>query len=460
MFFLIMQFLWKYVDDLMGKGLEISILLELLFYVSATLIPLALPIAILFSSIMTFGNLAENNELTALKSSGQSLIRIMRPMLIFVIIISLSAFYFTNYILPIANLKSRTIIWNVTEKKPTFGITEGIFYNDIDGYSIKVNKKNDNSGELEDILIFANGTGNKVKTIKSERGVMLKSDNDRYLFLKLFNGSIYEPVLSTKYGNYRMPFNKSFFDEVVMKFDLSGFNFEEESEDLFKQEYEMMNFIQLQNAIDSLNRQGDTIQSRFENGVKRQLVVFNASFNNNKILLDSTKENPQELDFQPIDTIIFLDSLKKMELRTAYITAQSEIRGAKDFIYGQKLFQNSYSKSYTNYKQAWHQKFTLSVAMLVLFFIGAPLGAIIKKGGLGTPLVFAVLFFILYYVLTISGENMVESEFMVPWKGMWMSTLLLTPLGIFLTYKAANDSAIFDRDAYKRFFNRFRRNKL
>jgi len=175
MFFLVMQFLWKYVDDLMGKGLELSIILELLFYVSATLIPLALPLAVLFSSIMTFGNIAEKNELTALKSTGLSLFRIMRPMLIFIIILSASAFYFSNYVLPIANLKWRTIIYNIQQKKPTFGITEGIFYDDIEGYSIKVEEKNDNTGELVDVLIYEVGKNGQGKTIIAERGEMLKS---------------------------------------------------------------------------------------------------------------------------------------------------------------------------------------------------------------------------------------------------------------------------------------------
>ena len=182
MFFLIMQFLWKYVDDLMGKGLEFSVLLELLFFVSATLIPLALPIAILFSSIMTFGNLAENNELTALKSSGQSLFRIMRPMLIFVILLSVSAFYFSNYILPLANLKSRTIIYNVTEKKPTFGITEGIFYKDIENYSIRVEKKNDNTGELEGILIYQDNAIHGPKRFKQKKVLCLKARTSVFFF--------------------------------------------------------------------------------------------------------------------------------------------------------------------------------------------------------------------------------------------------------------------------------------
>lgn len=440
----------------MGKGLEFSILLELLFFVSATLIPLALPIAILFSSIMTFGNLAENNELTALKSSGQSLFRIMRPMLMFVCILSVSAFYFTNYILPLANLKSRTIIYNVTEKKPTFGITEGIFYNDIEGYSIRVEGKNDNTGELTSVLIYQDNSIKGTKTIEAERGVMLKSENDRFLFLKLINGSIYEPLTAGKFGNHRQPFNKSFFDEVILKFDLSGFDFEEESEDLFKHDYEMMNFMQLELSLDSLHREEDTIMNIFRNGVKEQHLTFNEYFDSFNSSSD-TSVNKTGSEFEPKDTIISIKNMKEMELKTAYVAAQARIRSAKDFIYGQTIYSNAFKNNYKNYKKSWHQRFSLSFAIIVLFFIGAPLGAIIKKGGLGTPLVFATLFFILYYILTITGENMVESEFMLPWKGIWMASMLLTPLGIFLTYKAANDSALFDLDAYKRIITKFKK---
>ncbi|MCH2234868.1 MAG: LptF/LptG family permease [Crocinitomicaceae bacterium] len=454
MFFLIMQFLWKYVDDLMGKGLEFSVLLELLFFVSATLIPLALPIAILFSSIMTFGNLAENNELTALKSSGQSLFRIMRPMLIFVILLSVSAFYFTNYILPLANLKSRTIIYNVTEKKPTFGITEGIFYKDIENYSIRVEKKNDNTGELEGILIYQDNAIHGAKTIQAKEGVMLKSENERFLFLKLIDGSMYEPLAPGKFGNHRQPYNKAFFDEVILKFDLSGFDFEEESEELFRHDYEMMSFIQLDVALDSLHCVEDTLMGKFRNGVKEQHLTFNDFFSIDHNAGDTTRI---ESEFEPVDTIMKIEEMREMELRTAYVSAQSKIRSSKDYIYGQTIYTNAFNNNYKNYLKTWHQRFTLSFAIIVLFFIGAPLGAIIKKGGLGTPLVFATLFFILYYVLTITGENMVESAFIVPWKGMWMATMLLTPLGIFLTYKAANDSALFDLDAYKRIVSKFKR---
>ena len=459
MFFLVMQFFWKYVDDLMGKGLEISVLLELLFYVSATLIPLALPLAVLFSSIMTFGNLSEKNELTALKSSGLSLFRIMRPMLIFIIMLSASAFYFSNYILPIANLKWRTIVYNIQQKKPTFGITEGIFYNDIDNYSIKVEEKNDNTGELVDILIYERGNNGQGKTIIAEHGEMLKSadsetdttENTSFLLLKLVNGSMYEQLGPNLQEGNAAPFQKTFFDEAIMKFDISDFDMQEESEDLFKRDFEMMNYHQLGIALDSLTKINDTLAVEFERNVKRQVLIINPDF---KLPREKDTVNNGMEQIVPLDTLISLPDLKKMEYTTALTAAQSKIRAAKDLIYTQTIIRNGRESSLRDYRAAWHKKFTLSFAILVLFFIGAPLGAIIKKGGLGAPLVFAALFFLMYYILMIMGENIVDAGIITVWKGMWLSAFVLTPIGLFLTYKAANDSALFDRDAYKKFFQK------
>lgn len=458
MFFLIMQFLWKYVDDLMGKGLEISIILEMLFYVSASLIPLALPLAVLFSSIMTFGNLAENNELTALKSAGQSLIKVMRPMLIFVIVLSISAFYFTNYILPIANLKWHAIYWDILDTKPQFMLKEGIFYKEIDGYHIKVDRKNDEDGTLSGILIYDFTANADRRIIRAREGQMLKSDNDDYLFLQLKKGVIYEKVTAQKFEKVRVDFQKSFFDEAVIKFNMAGFELEKSNEDLYKQDYEMMNFIQLDIALDSLIRLNDTLDYKFSKNLRNNMVILNNDFITLPHQLDTGTAQPTT-SFAKVDTLIHIDSLHASEYNMSLADASNEIRGVKDMLYHQTLLLEQREFSLNEYRSAWHKKFTLSFAILVLFFIGAPLGAIIKKGGLGAPLVFATIFFIIYYILTIAGENMVDSDVIAPWKGLWLSTFILTPLGIFLTYKAANDSALFDRDVYKRWFSRIFRRK-
>ena len=465
MFFLVMQFFWKYVDDLMGKGLGVGILLELLFYVSAILLPLALPLAVLFSSIMTFGNLSEKNELTALKSSGLSLFRIMRPMLFFIIGLSVAAFYFSNYIMPIANLKCRTIIYNIQQKKPSFGITAGVFYNDFEGYSIKVEEKNDNTGELFDVLIYQDEDNGRGKTIIAEKGEMLKSADDKnvdedekksFLLLKLINGSIYEQLGPNIKSGKGAPYQKTFFKEAIIKFDLSGFEMKEESEDLFKRDFEMMNYIQLGNALDSLTIINDSLNQSFKRTIQRQILVINPDFISFDHR-DSLSNIGMDESMVRVDTVLTLDDLKEMEYKTALAAAQNKIRATKDMVFNQATISGYRQKTVRDYESSWHKKFTLSVSILILFFIGAPLGAIIRKGGLGAPLVFATLFFLLYYILMISGENMVESGVISVSFGMWLSVFVLTPIGVFLTYKAANDSAIFDRDAYKKFFKRILR---
>lgn len=455
-----MQFLWKYLDDLMGKGLELSLLLEMMFYVSAHLIEYALPLAVLFSSIMTFGNLAEHNELTALKSAGLSLTKVMRPMLIFVILLSVSAFYFSNYVLPIANLKWRAIYYDILDKKPTFALKEGIFFKDIEGYHIKVDKKDEETGDLTGILIYDLAPSSGFRKIRAEKGQMLKSVNEdkeskkEYLFLKLENGVIYEEVKRRKIEKIKVDFQKSYFDEAIIKFDMSPFEMEKSNADLFKQDYEMMNFMQLSFALDSLTGICDTIDKSIAKTLNDNFVILNKNFIGSVGQTDTAIVLEPEANMLPVTKIIPLDSIHDSEMNVAYIDAQNEIRATKDIIYRETLLAERRLFSIGEYQTAWHKKFTLSFAIIILFFIGAPLGAIIKKGGLGTPLVFATLFFLFYYILTMIGENMVESGVMVPWKGLWLSAAVLTPLGIFLTYKAANDSALFDWDVYKRFFNR------
>ena len=448
-----MQFLWKYIDDLMGKGLELSILLEMLFYVSASLIPLALPLAVLFSSIMTYGNLAENNELTALKSSGLSLFKVMRPMLVFVISLSILAFYFSNYVLPVANLKWRTIYYDILEKKPAFLIKEGIFYKDFENYHIKVDEKNKADGSLKGILIYDFTTGSQDRIIRAKEGQMIQSENEEYLFLQMKGGVIYEKVAKRKFQKVNVDFQKTFFTEAVIKFDMVGFDMEKSDEDLFKQDFEMMNFLQLGRATDSLQTRFDSLKISFNKEIKSKYIIFNDAFINAEDLTDSLNLL-NENDEQPIDTIIKLENIAGSPLMSANLDAQNEIRNTKELIYHETMLQDHRDSSIVQYKTAWHKKFTLSFAILILFFIGAPLGAIIKKGGLGTPLVFATTFFLFYYILTITGENMVESNVVQPWLGLWLSGIALTPLGVFLTYKAANDSALFDLDVYKKWFSR------
>jgi lipopolysaccharide export system permease protein len=453
MLFLIMQFLWKYVDDIMGKGVEMTIILKLLFYTSANIIPLALPIAILFSSIMTMGNLAESSELTSMKASGMSLFKVMKPMFIFIIFISIGAFYFSNYILPIANLKQRTLIYDLQSKKPAFSLQEGVFYNDIEGYSIKVDEKISETGELFGVLIYQNGKTNRI--IKAKQGELVGSENDQFLLLKLIDGVIYEEANLGFNPTAKKPFRKSFFKESMVKFDMRSFKLQKSDEDLFKREYEMMNFAQLGQAVDSFKVKIDSFDLAFKSNFLKETRIFDE---NSLIPVDTTLNKYSE-ELVKIDTIIYLDSIPNSQYRTALQITQSKLRAKKDYIMMNIQMGEVRFQSLNEYKTEWHKKFTLSFAIIVLFFVGAPLGAIIKKGGLGAPLIFATLFFLLYYILSITGENMIESQMVSPFWGMWASSLILVPLGLFLTYKAANDSALFDRDVYKRFFIKYFKKK-
>jgi len=446
MLFLLMQFVWKYIDDLMGKGVEVFVILKLLFFTLANLIPLALPIAVLFSSIMTMGNLAESNELTPMKSSGMSLFKVMKPMLILVVFLSIGTFYFSNYVLPIANLKQRTLIYDLQSKDPTFAISEGVF-NKLNDTSIKVDRKDENTGELFGLLIYEKSG----KIVKAEKGELLKSEDEQFLLLKLSNGSMYENGKLDFNAKAKYPYRKSFFKETIVKFDMSGFSLQKSDEDLFKREYQMMNYKQLGIAIDSFALSNDSINQSFQSSLVSQTVIYDAE------ALAQFEEIPLEdktnknLNIPKKTTSIFyLDSLSTADLNSALTTTQNKIRAKKDYITMSRQLRGMREEDLSEYKTEWHRKFSLSFALIVLFFIGAPLGAIIKKGGLGAPLIFAVLFFLMYYILSITGENMIESKSMTPIIGMWMSSLILSPIGLFLTYKAANDSALFDIEVYKR----------
>jgi lipopolysaccharide export system permease protein len=451
MLFLLMQFVWKYIDDIMGKGVDFSVILKLMFFVSAGLIPLALPIAVLFSSIMTMGNLAESNELTSMKSSGMSLFKVMKPMLILIITLSVGTFYFSNYVLPIANLKQRTIIYDLQSKDPTFAISEGVF-NKINDTSIKVDRKDKETGELYGLLIYEkNG-----KIVKAEKGELLKSKNDQFLMLKLSNGSMYENGKLDFNTKAKYPYRKSFFKETIVKFDMSGFALQTSDEELFKREYQMMNYRQLSVAIDSFIFVNDSVNNLFIGSLVSQTIIFDSKALAKLEELKPEAMSDKNLKLPKKTALIYnLDSLSTADLNSASTTTQNKIRAKKDYITMSRQLKGMREKSLKDYKTEWHRKFSLSFALIVLFFIGAPLGAIIKKGGLGAPLIFAVLFFLMYYILSITGENMIDSNDLTPAVGMWMSSIILVPIGLFLTYKAANDSALFDIEVYKRLMKKF-----
>lgn len=440
LFVLLMQFLWKYIDDLVGKGIDTVIIIKLMVYVSVTLVPLALPLSLLLSSLMTFGNLAEHFEITACKSAGVSLQRIMRPLIITAFLICGSAFYFSNYILPIANLKMNALLYDVRQQKPALLIKEGIFYNGIDGYSIRVGKKESDGQTLRNIMIYdhSENRGN-TKLILAESGKMAMSNDERYLLLYLSKGSSYEER-ENKPGRTSRPLMRSEFEEELVRFDLSSFKMTRTNEQLFKDNYQMLNLRQLSYASDSLEKKIRDKQNEF---YKVLTGMINVDTGKTKTAFVPISNNTNFIKYFPADR-------QKMIVSTATYSVRNMKNMTDDMVQDMEIK----SKSLAKHQIEWQRKFTLSFACLILFFIGAPLGAIIKKGGLGTPVVVSIIFFLIYHIISITGEKFAREGVILPWKGMWLSSIILLPIGIFLTYKATTDSGLFDKDTYTRYFNR------
>lgn len=435
LFVLLMQFLWKYIDDLVGKGLGWFIIVKLMIYVAVTLVPLALPLSLLLASIMTFGNLAEHFELSAFKSAGVSLQRVMRPLTIMAVLISMSAFYFSNYVLPVANLKMNALLYDVRQQKPALLIKEGIFYNGIDGYSIRIGKKKSDGQSIEDVMIYdhSENRGNK-KLIIAKSGKMAMSDDERYLLLTLFEGASWEERESRP-GRYSRPFMRTEFAQELVRFDLTSFKMTRTNEQLFKDNYQMLNLKQLSHSSDSIE---ERIQSKSEELYSQLLLNLN---------IDSTGKVDKSIPYTKENFLLTFPPDKRKMVASSALYGARNLKNISDNA-GQDLEVKA--KNLAKHRIEWQRKFTLSFACLILFFIGAPLGAIIKKGGLGMPVVVSIIFFVIYHVISISGEKFAREGVIPPWKGMWMSSFILLPIGIFLTYKATTDSALFDRESYRK----------
>lgn len=441
-----MQFFWLYIDDLMGKGIEIIVILELLFYVSAGLIPLALPLSILLSSIMTFGNLAEHNELTALKSSGLSLYRIIRPLAVTTFGIAIFTFYFANYVIPVANFKWHSIIFNIQQTKVSTILTPGSFSKELDGYAIKIDKGTEDT--FEGILIHDHTSPKVIKTVRAQKGKLYKSDNGKYLFFELENGKVIEELNpatpsytadGTKFGKSNTrPSRRSSFKKGTYKIDISGFGFNKSDENLFKDKYEMLNVFQINTATDSLQKEAFRVQKNFLNGLTSQHPYFIAK-NYAENTLTQLSEDGQ-LEIIPTDDLIIFDSLTVEEQRKAINNVQGKIRNAKENISNQEQYLSSAQGNMNSFLLEFHRKIALTVAIIILFFIGAPLGAIIKKGGFGAPVVVAALLFMVYFVLLTIGENLAQEKAISPWLGMWFPSIVLAPISVWFMRSAANDA--------------------
>lgn len=447
MFLLLMLFLFKYIDDLIGKGFEWYVILKLLFYAAATNVAMALPLAILLSSIMTFGNLGENYELVAIKSAGISLQRAMAPLFILVTGLGIAAFLFSDYMLPVANLKMGSLLYDVREQKAAFLIEEGVFNNSIPGYSIRVEKKEKDGQILKDIVIYdqSDGRGN-TNVLMAKEGEMYKTDDGNYLILRLKDGVRYEESQGKSGYNPRQQFTRLRFKETEQKFDLSSFKFKREDENLFKGNYQMLNIKQLQTNKDSVIKLNDSISDNIFKQIRPYHKIFFATQN-----FRSAKPF-KGLNFKKEGVFAGLDSSKKIQSISGAI---DNIRMINESLESTLSTTKDNTTVIRRYIIEYNRKFTLAVSCLVLFFIGAPLGAIIRKGGLGLPVVVSVIFFLIYHIISTVGEKSVKVGDTNPILGMWIAIFLLTPVGLFLTYKATVDSALFDLDLYKNLFKKW-----
>jgi lipopolysaccharide export system permease protein len=445
LFILLMQFLWKYVDDMVGKGFEWFVLAKLLFYASATFVPLALPLAVLLASLMTFGNLGEHYELVAIKAAGISFRRTMYPLVIFIIILSGCAFYFSNNILPIANLKYGTLLFDIREKKPALNINEGVFYSELKGYVIRIGKKDQNGVDIFNVMIFdhTEDMGNINSTL-AEKGKMVTTPDKKTLIFTLYDGyNYYEPV-STREHHVNMPLQRTRFEEETRRIDLSELNMIRSKEDLFKDNYQMLNLNQLKEAIDTLASQK----------ARREKIIYNYVVNNYSFYnkMDTLKFDPENAP-NPVNQD-FISNFPKPEQMPIVDLALNTVRGIHQQLDYYSREVDMKREVIARHQIEWYRKFTLSFACLILFFIGAPLGAIIRKGGLGMPVVFSTLFFIIFHVISMTGEKFAREGIIPAYEGMWLSTVVYLPIGILLTYSASTDSRVMSLDWWTVFFKR------
>jgi len=446
-----------YVDELAGKGLDFKIVTELLYHFALTFVPTALPLAILLASLMTFGNMGEFSELSALKSSGIPLQRIMRPLIVLISAIAVISFFFSNNVLPYSTSKARTLLYDIRRKKPDINIQSGTFYNGVPGFSIKVTSKDPVTNRLYKLIIYdhRDRRGN-TSVILADSASMKATTDETGLIMILYNGysfnEIYEKNINIASRKY--PTRKDYFKEQTIVISLSGFDLERSEEGLFRSNSAMLNISQLTYYIDSLNiRYTEKLNSQFSEFNNTRIYSGKSNMN----LYTDHIINPDTLKkLKEFDTKIIFDSLTIAEKRSVLSTAIRNIKEGTSYL-TQKNESHYYEiKNIKRYEVEWNKKLTMSFACLVFFFIGAPLGAIIRKGGLGTPAIISIFFFVIYYVISLSGQKMVEENVLGTFAGMWAASYILLPIGIFLTYKATTDSVIMNIDSYFSFLKKIK----
>jgi lipopolysaccharide export system permease protein len=445
-FVFIMQFFWLYIDDFVGKGLDNLTILKLIAYLAPTLVPMALPLGILLAGIMTLGNTAESSELTAVKSAGISLFRFTLPLIIFIAVISGMAFLFNNYVIPAVNLKFYTLLSDIRSTKPAVNIKAGVFYNQIPGYSIYIEAKDADNKTIREIMIYdhTSGKGND-KLIVAKKGLMYISEDKKYLIFELSNGCRYEEKqgkLKTDKEHIKLEFK--FWKKI---FDLSSFVMQKNSQEGLSSSEMMMPNQQVSRKIDTVYKTINNYAIQNTSSLKQYLGIVAMDTNSFVFTQNTTPKIKSTQKY-------FHQQLPDSALSKVFSAAESTVRSVKGMAEIYKSDYNIQTLNITRYKIEWHRKITLAISCLILFLIGAPLGAIIRKGGFGLPFVTAVIFFVLYRFLNVFSEKIAESGKLSPFTGMWAPPAILLSIALFLFYFANADSKIFTKSFYTTFFNK------
>lgn len=448
MFIMLMNVLWRYIDELVGKGLPLKAIIEMLYYTTATMLPLGLPLCTLLAAIMTMGTLGENNEILALKAAGVSLPRIMLPITIVALVVSILSFFVINNYVPYSMRKMGNLLTDIRNQRQEIEFRDGVFFNGIPDISIRVDKQDKKTKELTGVLIYDTRDSRISKTIVAESGYIDISDDNKFMNITLFNGQNYED--NRGYTWYNEPeLRHHMFDKQEMHLELDGFSFERSENNMFANASETLSINELQNNIDSLSGESERSVSSFKNDFfKKQLFYSDTTAVFHQDSVKDIKTHKIVLNNIMIDTLptetkaeIYDNVAKKLaSLKFSARAGHSEITDSSIVLYRSKA--------------DWHKKLSLPVSVFIFFLIGAPLGAIIRKGGLGMPVVIAVLFFILYYVISLYGEKMVKDGSWQPLLGMWLPAMVLFPIALFLTIKATTDSQLFNFEFYYNYYSK------
>ena len=448
LFIFMMQFLWRYVDELVGKGLEMTVLAQFFFYSALTLVPASLPLAILLAALITFGNFGERFELLAMKAAGISLLKIMRPLIIFICFVCCVSFYFQNVIGPKAQTKLWTLLISMKQKSPEVDIPEGVFYDEIEGYNLYVKHKNRKTGILYDVLIYNFEKGfENAQIIKADSGKLEMTADKQHLYLHLYSGEQFENLKSQNMNQNNVPYRRETFREkhAIIEFN-SDFNMVDAG--IMSNQSLSKNMNMLQAGIDSMSVQNDSVARAYFN--EAMASTYKVATNLTKE--DTLKIKTAHVGQYNVDSLFSASTLMQKQKIMSNAVSRAESAGS-DWSF--KSFTISQTESsLRRHMTSWHEKLTLSLACLIFFFIGAPLGGIIRKGGLGMPVVVSVLIFIVYYIINNTGFKMARDGQWVVWMGMWTSTAVLAPLGGFLTYKSNSDSVVLNADAYVNWFKK------